>query len=265
MINLRKAQESFKQYLKDYDIEDGNIKLKIKHTYEVVNKSEYISKGLGLNQENIELAKLIALLHDIGRFEQVKQTNDFLDSKDFDHANYGVKVLFEDNLIRKFIENNKYDNIIKEAIYNHNKYKIEENLNDAELLHSKIIRDADKLDNFRVKETEHFSNIFPSKYNPKTINFESISPKVYNDFMSHKCIKLEDRQTQIDFWICVIAFIFDLNFDISLKYVKENDYIDILIDRIEYKNDITKQKMEDIRKCAKEYLEKTINQSENRN
>ena len=255
MINLRKAQESFKKYLKDYDIEDGNIKLKIKHTYEVVNKSEYISKGLGLNQENIELAKLIALLHDIGRFEQVKQTSDFLDGKDFDHANYGIKVLFEDNLIRKFIEDNQYDNIIKKAIYNHNKYKIEENLNNAELLHSKIIRDADKLDNFRVKETEHFSNIFPSKYNPKTINFESISPKVYNDFMSQKCIKLEDRQTQIDFWVCVIAFIFDLNFDISLKYVKENDYIDILIDRIEYKNNDTKQKMEDIRKCAKEYLE----------
>ena len=258
MINLRKAQESFKKYLKDYDIEDGNIKLKIKHTYEVVNKSEYISKGLGLNQENIELAKLIALLHDIGRFEQVKQTSDFLDGKDFDHANYGIKVLFEDNLIRKFIEDNQYDNIIKKAIYNHNKYKIEENLNNAELLHSKIIRDADKLDNFRVKETEHFSNIFPSKYNPKTINFESISPKVYNDFMSQKCIKLEDRQTQIDFWVCVIAFIFDLNFDISLKYVKENDYIDILIDRIEYKNNDTKQKMEDIRKCAKEYLERSI-------
>ena len=258
MINLRKAQESFKEYLKDYDIEDGNIKLKIKHTYEVVNKSEYISKGLGLNQENIELAKLIALLHDIGRFEQVKQTSDFLDGKDFDHANYGIKVLFEDNLIRKFIEDNQYDNIIKKAIYNHNKYKIEEKLNNAELLHSKIIRDADKLDNFRVKETEHFSNIFPSKYNPKTINFESISPKVYNDFMNQKCIKLEDRQTQIDFWVCVIAFIFDLNFDISLKYVKENDYIDILIDRIEYKNNDTKQKMEDIRKCAKEYLEKSI-------
>lgn len=69
---------------------------------------------------------------------------------------------------------------------------------------------------------------------------------------------LEDRKTIIDYWICVIAFIFDLNFDISLKYVKENDYIDILIDRIEYKNDITKQKMEDIRKCAKEYLERCI-------
>lgn len=55
--------------------------LKVKHTYEVVNKSEYIAEGLGIDEENTELAKLIGLLHDIGRFEQVKQTNDFLDAK----------------------------------------------------------------------------------------------------------------------------------------------------------------------------------------
>lgn len=254
--NFIKAQEMFKQYLNQYDIDDGNIKLKIKHTYEVVKKSEYISKGLGLDKENIELAKLIALLHDIGRFEQVKQINDFSDSRSFDHADYGVKVLFEGNLIREFIQDNKYDNIIKKAIYNHNKYKIKDGLNELELLHSKIIRDADKLDNFRVKEKENFENIFPSKYNPETINYEVVSPKVYKDFMNHQCIKLEDRKTQIDFWVCVIAFIFDLNFDISLQYIRDKNYIDILVDRIEYKNEETKEKMEQIRKCAKEYLER---------
>ncbi len=254
MINFLKAQEMFKKYLKDYDIEDGNIKLKIKHTYEVVKQSEYIATELKLDNENIELAKIIALLHDLGRFEQVKQTNDFLDNKSFDHANYGVKVLFDDGLIRQFIENNKYDNIIKKSIYNHNKYEIEEGLEEKEILHCKIIRDADKLDNFRVKETEHFKNIFPSRYNPETINYEKISSRVYNDFMHHKCIKLEDRETQIDFWICVIAFIFDFYYNISLKYIKDKNYIDILIDRIDYKNEDTRVKMEQIRKCAKEYL-----------
>ena len=72
--------------------------------------------------------------------------------------------------------------------------------------------------------------------------------------MNYKSIKLADRQTQIDFWVCVIAFIFDLNFEISKKYLKENNYIDILVDRIEYKNKETKEKMEQIRKCAKEFL-----------
>ena len=72
--------------------------------------------------------------------------------------------------------------------------------------------------------------------------------------MHHKCIKLEDRETQIDFWICVIAFIFDFYYNISLKYIKDKNYIDILIDRIDYKNEDTRVKMEQIRKCAKEYL-----------
>ena len=87
-----------------------------------------------MDKENIELAKIIALLHDIGRFEQIKGFKEFDDTK-IEHAEFGVKVLFKDNLIRKFIKEEKYDNIIQKAIYNHNKYKIEENLNDIELLH----------------------------------------------------------------------------------------------------------------------------------
>lgn len=54
-----------------------------------------------------------------------------------------------------------------------------------------------------------------------------------------------------------IAFIFDLNFDISLNYIKEKNYIDVLIDRIECKNSDTKEKMEAIRKCAKTYINKS--------
>ena len=257
-MDFELAEKSFQEYLKNYDINDGSIALKIKHTYEVAKKSEYIANGLRLDKENIELAKIIALLHDIGRFEQIKEFGEFNDKK-IEHAEFGVKVLFDNGLIRKFIEENKYDNIIYKAIYNHNKYKIEENLNENELLQCKIIRDADKLDNFRVKEKDKLENIFPKIYNEKTINYETISEKVYEEFMQHKCIKLEDRKTIIDYWVCVIAFIFDLNFNISLQYVKENNYIDILVNRIEYKNDTTKQKMEDIRKCAKEYIDDRCN------
>lgn len=255
MIHFTKALESFKEYLKDYDLENGSIQLKIRHTYEVIKKSEYIATGLKLDKENIELSKIIALLHDIGRFEQIKKFHEFNDNR-IDHADFGVKVLFEDNLIIKFIEDRKYDSIISKAIYNHNKLEIENHLNDIELLHCKMIRDADKLDNFRVKQYDKLEDIFPKIYNKETINYETISQKVYEDFMEHKCIRLEDRKTMIDYWICVIAFIFDLNFDISLQYVKKNNYIDILIDRIEYKNDNTKQKMEEIRRCAKEYIKK---------
>ena len=252
-MNYNKALEAFKEYLKDYNIEDGSINLKIIHTYEVVKVSEYIAKNLNLSDEDIELAKIIALLHDIGRFEQIKVFGEFNDNL-MEHALFSVKVLFEDNLIRKFIDNDSYDNIIKVAIYNHNKYRIEDGLNDRELLHSKIIRDADKLDNYRVRVIDRLEDMFPKIYNKDTINYEIISDKVYRDFLNHKCIKLEDRKTIIDYWVCVIAFIFDLNFEVSLKFVNDNNYINIMIDRILYKNEDTYKKMENIRKCAIDYL-----------
>ena len=256
MIDFKKALQVFKNYLKDYDLEDGNIMLKVKHTYEVVNKSEYIAKGLGLDEENTELAKLIALLHDIGRFEQVKQTNDFLDDQGFDHADFGVEVLFDKNMIRDFVDDSKYDDIIRKAIYNHNKYEIEDGVTEQELLHCKIIRDADKLDNFRVKEVERFENIFPSLYNAETMSYEVVSDKVYEACMNCQCVKIEDRENQLDFWVSYIAFLFGLYFDVSRRFVRERGYVDILVDRITYKNEETRVRMEEIRKCAKEFLER---------
>lgn len=263
MINIVEAEKSFKDYLKSYDSSNGNIELKIRHTYGVVTASEYITKSLGLDEENIQLAKLIALLHDIGRFEQIKVTESYVDNKKFDHAKYGVEILFKDNLIRNFIKDDKYDDIIYKAIINHNKYKIEEGLNEEELLHAKIIRDADKLDNFRVKEEDKLENILSMKYDPNTIIYDGITRKVYEDFMDNKSILSADIVTQVDMWISYIAFIFDLNFKVSLKYVEEKGYIDKLIDRVEYRNEDTKQKMEQIRKCVKEYVINKVKDNSN--
>ena len=61
-MDFQKAEKAFKEYLKNYNINDGSIALKIRHTYEVVRKSEYIATGLGLDKENIELAKVISML-----------------------------------------------------------------------------------------------------------------------------------------------------------------------------------------------------------
>ena len=55
-------------------------------------------------------------------------------------------------------------------------------------------------------------------------------------------------------------FIYDLNFNVSLKFVKENDYVNKLINRLEYKNSITKSQIEKIRECTLKYIEKSSNQ-----
>ena len=242
MIDFEQAKIAFKEYLKDYDSQYGKIELKIRHTYGVVKASEYITSKLLLNKEDIELAKLIALLHDIGRFEQIKQFDCFIDNKNIDHAELGNEILFEKNLIRKFIKDKQYDNIISKAILNHNKLAIENNLNERELLHAKIIRDADKLDNFRVKSEEDFENIIDNA-NREELENSMISEKIFNDFMSSKVIISQDRKTYLDFWVSFIAFIFDFNFMPGLEYIKEKDYINTIVNRLDYKNEDTKQKI----------------------
>ena len=70
MIDLTKAKMAFKKYVSNYDITDPNVELKIEHTYRVADVALEVSKAIGENEENQQLAELIGILHDIGRFEQ---------------------------------------------------------------------------------------------------------------------------------------------------------------------------------------------------
>lgn len=260
MIDIEKAKIAFKDFLDEYqDKSDLGFELKIVHTYHVAENAKKIAQELNLSKEDIELAELIGILHDIGRFEELKITKE-LNSVKFDHAGHGSEMLFEKCMIRKFIEDNQYDGIIKKAIENHSKLKIEENLDERTLLHSKIVRDADKIDNYRVKKDEEVEAIFPKRVNKKEDMEESkLSDKVYNTVLDKKCVDIHDRVTPLDFWVCILAFTFDLNFDVSYKIVKENDYINVLVDRFEYRDEQTKNRMEKVRKIVNGYINEKIN------
>ena len=94
------AQQEFESYLNGYDRENDRIKLKIIHTYGVVKQAEELAGRMHLSAEDTDLARLIALLHDIGRFEQLKRYDSF-EPGTMDHAAYGVKVLFDEGMIRR--------------------------------------------------------------------------------------------------------------------------------------------------------------------
>ncbi len=258
MIDFKLAQETFKNFLQDFDEKQEKIKLKIIHTYHVVDVAEHIAKDLNLSEEDINLAKLIALLHDIGRFEQAAKYNDFRDSKTVDHASLGVEILFERNKIRDFIKDAQYDNIIYKAIANHNKLAIEDGLTEKELLHAKIIRDADKTDIFRVCQDEDTQS-FLYLWNKDEIENGTITEKIFQDFMNNKVIVNSQRITPIDFWISHLALIFDFNYVTGLKLIMENNLINKHIDKINYKNPETKEKMELIRSHSLNYVNARIN------
>lgn len=250
MIDLEKAKNEFVNYTNNYDSKNPHISRKIGHTFRVMEWSRKIAESLKLSKEDIDLATLIGLLHDLARFEQRRLYDTFSDSKSVDHGDLAVTILEENEYIRKYIEDNKYDDIIKTAVKNHNKFKIEEGLDERTLLHSKIVRDADKID--IMYEGVHMFYKEPDEI--EQIENLPIAEEYYNQFISRKQIFRKKEPTVLDGMICLFSFIFDLNFEFSKKSIAEGNYINDILNRFDFKNEQTKMQIEEIKKISNEFL-----------
>ena len=251
LIDIKKTKQEFKRYVENYNPKDEKIKIKINHIERVAEISKKIAQNLKLSEEEIQLAELIGLLHDIGRFEQIRLYNTFNDKDSINHGEFAVKILFEDGLIRKFIETDKYDKIIKLAIVNHNRTYIEEGLTERELLHAKIIRDADKTDIYSVLISESKKTI----WGKEDLSKEKISDEVYREYIEDRRINYKERKTCADTLVCHFNYVFDLNFESTKQIIKENKYIDKLYERFIFKDEETMKRYNNIYELAKQELE----------
>ena len=259
MIDINKLKEAYKEYISKYNPNEPRIALKIAHIYRTSEKAKWIAEKLELNREDILLAQLIGLLHDIGRFEQVKTYNTFLDRISVNHGEYGVKVLFEDNLIRSFIEDDKYDEIIRKAILNHNKDRIESSIIDErELLHCKIIRDADKLDIFHVILNDSFDAAYPIDIYVK----DGISKEIKEGFITDHRIDYSKIKSCVDLLVAQIAYVFDMNYIYSLKEIKKENYIEKLIERFDSQDRKTTEDLNELKYIAEKYIQEKLKEWE---
>ena len=249
------TEDKFKKYLKDnYDFKNKKIQYKYEHIFRVVDNSEKIARDLKLDEEDVYIAKLVALFHDLGRFIQAENE----EYKNMDHGKIAIDLLFKENLIREFVDEIIYDNILKEAIYNHNKYEIEsKRLLEQELLHVKIIRDADKTDTIYLFATENIFDII----NVEKIDIENslISENVYENFMDEKTVLYEDIETSGDKLMSRLAYIFGYYFTSCLKIIKEKDYINIIKSKVNFKNKKTINKINNMYILLDNYINYRIN------
>lgn len=232
MIDIKKCKEAFLDYVENYNINNPKIGLKRDHTFRVCEESINIARSLNLDEENTKLAFVIALLHDIGRFEQAKRYNTFSDKDSIDHADLGCDILFSEGLIRKFITDTKYDSIIEISVRNHNKLKIEDGLDEMTLMHAKIIRDIDKIDILNI--VTNLSGI------PLNDDNSDITKEVDECFFNEECVNHIYKKSKNDSVITMLSFIFDLNFDYSYKRFNERNYIKLFQSKLKNKSKFQK-------------------------
>ena len=147
-------------------------------------------------------------------------------------------------MIRQFVPEDTWDDIIRTAIARHSDFHLEGITDNRTLLHARLIRDADKLDNCRVKLQDDLLVFMGAS--GKEIGAQEITPVVYDTVLKDQCIYSPDRVTKMDYWVSYLAYFFDINFRASLEMIREENYVARLVVRIPYSNPETAREMREI-------------------
>lgn len=255
-IDREKAEKVFSDYVEDYDISNPKIKLKIEHTYRVAELCEKIATSLGFNKEDVDIAWLMGLLHDIGRFEQLRRYGTLNDAKSINHASLGVEILFNDGKIRDFIEDDSEDELIKNAIDCHNAYRIPEDFSKRTKEFSNILRDADKVDIFKVHVLVPLEDIYGAS--KEEIHNSKITKEVFDNFMEKDTVLRTLKKTAVDNVVGNISLIFGLVYDESVKIAAEQGNLEKFMQFKSENQEVNKQ-FEQIREFVHSYIEERIN------
>lgn len=228
--DLKFFRKFFRNYVKEFysdpEIDNEtkiNIGLKEDHTYRVYRNITYLSKSLNLKEGEINLSKAIALFHDIGRFEQLRIYKTFSDRKSKNHSEIGLKVLDEKGILNQIEERER--EILITAIKFHNVREVPD-LNEKDLFFCRLIRDADKIDIFKVwiDYFEHKSSHDPS-YGMDLYNSDEYSHNIVSDILADKISPIENVHTYNDIKLLLLTWIYDINFSPSLNLILKRRYI----------------------------------------
>ena len=253
MVNKERAEQTFLEYASHYNMEDPKIRLKVGHTLRVAGLCERIAGSLDLDPEEKDLAWMIGLLHDIGRFEQVRIYHTFRDAESVNHAQFSADLLFRDGMIRDYTAVSDRDRIMETAIRYHNAYRLPESLTEQERTYSQILRDADKIDILRVNRETPMTQIY--NLPEEAFLTSGISDPVYEDMLAHRDVNRANSRTGVDFLMGHIAFVFGLVYPISFRIVEEQGYLEQML-AFESRNERTRERMNRIRKEVRDYIRK---------
>ncbi len=205
-----------------------NITVKQRHTEEVCKNALRIGRSLGLNEENLLLAEAIGLLHDVGRFPQYQRHKTFDDSISVNHATLGAQVILEKNVLQTLPKDQR--DLIVHAVTLHNVYSLPEKLDDRTTLFVKQIRDADKLDIWRVF-VDYFNQDHDGRATAVGLGLPDVpdySPGILACLARGELANKSGLRTLNDFKLLQLTWLYDLNFVPSFQIVLEQGYIDKL-------------------------------------
>jgi hypothetical protein len=168
---------------------------------------------------------VVALFHDLGRFEQYRRFGTFRDADSVNHAHLGVRVLTEEGLLRDADPADR--TVILRAIALHNRFTLPERLDRRSSLLARLIRDADKLDIWRVF-VEFYSLPEGERASAVGLGFPDepyCTDEVVHRVLNGGMVRLDMLRTLNDFKLLQISWVYDLNVPESFRIAAERDLV----------------------------------------
>ena len=283
-INREHIKKTFQEYTDRYDSTNPKIKLKIDHTYRVADLCEQIAQSLELSAAEVDLAWLSGMLHDVGRFEQLRRYNTFSDAQSIDHARFAVELLYDEGLIADYVPEISTTELVSDArtwrslggvnefptaqsedmplsdilqtlriaIGEHSAYRIQKGLDERTRMFCQILRDADKVDIFRVICDTPMEEVYG--FQTKDILRSAITPEVMQAFYEHHAVLRKLKKCPADYIVAHGSLTFELVYPESLRIAKEQGYLKQMMS-FQSENPDTAEIFEDLRKDLNGYLE----------
>ena len=180
-----------------------------------------------------------------------------MDAVSIDHAHFGVQLLFQDGLIGEYLklpEMGEFQGdlqVVRLSIWNHSAYRIQKDIDNRTKLFCKIIRDADKIDIFRVAYDTPLEVLYQCSVDK--FQHSALSPAVREAYEEGHAVLRSLKQTPVDFLVGHIALAFELEFPASRKIAWGQGYLQKLLS-FQSENPETAMQFEKMRKQMQEYI-----------
>ncbi|WP_457552927.1 HD domain-containing protein [Desulfobacula sp.] len=230
---VKKFKTWFKEYVSgfygDDQVQNQIYLLKEAHTLRVCDNILALGKSIHLSPEELNLVQIAALFHDIGRFTQYQVYGTFNDKNSANHAKLGLQQLCSHKILNGLALDEK--RFILTPIAWHNAYKLPHIKNNKILLFIKLLRDADKLDIWKVV-IDHYTK--EDKKGTITIlldlpeNGHGYSKKIINALYAGQLAQSSDLTCLTDLKLLQISWVYDLNFTESFRRLHKLGFIEKL-------------------------------------
>ena len=249
-VRLKEQTENYiKKFQSTDEVYNKHIQLKKIHVFRVLKEINDLCTDLNVPENVRYCAHVLAMLHDIGRFEQYHKYRTFADAKTENHSEIAIRITEEQGFIKDLSFDMK--SLVYKAILNHNIPRIIPGHPRVLDLLSRLLRDADKLDIWRVA-LEH--DVWHTIENYSRDTNYSVPDNIMNCFIQHRTVPIELAPTLADSYLLRISWIFDINFKPSFVKINSRNIVSRFLAKFFSTDEIQK-----IERITEEFIQEKLN------